>query len=257
MIYDEYFCVGTYEEVQSFERKIDFGKDAGTALKYNSLIPAYKKIVYTVLSKLLDGNDFFGYNLRKILAGYKDAEPSVAQLVISRHLAEDSRRFSAVSDGEKNVDNRLNYAKKTIFLQKDTDVFRFAETICHYFLLDIDLLTKGIGKVQIWKDGWVKKYAEDKEFHANAEKDIKNNWNTRLRVEEYTKKLIDEKLIGEKETILEEKWAVMTYTGAFQAIDCYTKRKNEADAIRQLISSLYVQQYLDGKMPSLQHSDEE
>ena len=151
---DEYYCTGGEAEIREYHRKIDFGENA-VKEKYNVLIPEYQEIVYRVLRELADGREYFGYNFSRFLKSYKKAEPSVSQLRISRLLLK--ILGDGVSTSEKEVNNRLDIAKKTIVIKKSADgqtsqIEDFVRDICNYFLIDTDLLEKGIGKVAYIKD---------------------------------------------------------------------------------------------------------
>ena len=250
---DDYYCTGGEAEIREYHRKIDFGENA-VKEKYNVLIPEYQEIVYRVLRELADGREYFGYNFSRFLKSYKKAEPSVSQLRISRLLLK--ILGDGVSTSEKEVNNRLDIAKKTIVIKKSADgqtsqIEDFVRDICNYFLIDTDLLEKGIGKVAYIKDEWDCKYRESDLFTGLTEDDISTSFDLRLHIKMYEKYLWEKGELKEGESILEEEWAVMTYTGMFLMLEQQKSTKNEAKAIERLINELYVRQLVEGKMPSL------
>ena len=188
---DEYYCTGGEAEIREYHRKIDFGENA-VKEKYNVLIPEYQEIVYRVLRELADGREYFGYNFSRFLKSYKKAEPSVSQLRISRLLLK--ILGDGVSTSEKEVNNRLDIAKKTIVIKKSADgqtsqIEDFVRDICNYFLIDTDLLEKGIGKVAYIKDEWDCKYRESDLFTGLTEDDISTSFDLRLHIQMYEKHL--------------------------------------------------------------------
>ena len=161
---DEYYCTGGEAEIREYHRKIDFGENA-VKEKYNVLIPEYQEIVYRVLRELADGREYFGYNFSRFLKSYKKAEPSVSQL-----------------------------EKKKIVIKKSADgqtlqIEDFVRDICNYFLIDTDLLEKGIGKVAYIKDEWDCKYRESDLFTGLTEDDISTSFDLRLHIQMYEKHL--------------------------------------------------------------------
>ena len=246
---EKYFYVGTEDEMKLITRTIDFGDDGLLANKYNVLIPSYKKIVIDVLANLMNNLDFFGYNFRKILEAYKTATPSVAQYRFSYMINNIyDNRENEKGRADYDINNQLDSVKQTIFLKEGTDIWAYIEAICDSLLIDIDLLNKGTGKIYSFKNGWFEKYINDEVFHKWADQNIKKTWNSKLRIEWYEKSLVEQGKLQEGESILEEKTAVMVYSGAYLALMKKSK-KNEANAIKCLINSLYAQQLLDGKMP--------
>ncbi len=264
MVYDEYYCIGTKEEIKNYKRTIDFG-DEELQRKYNFLLPKYQNCIYNVLNDLSNEIDYFGYNFNNFLKAYKNINESVPQLKLSKQLAKDveyyllkylskeeCNNFLATYKKEKTekelfINKQLDVIKRTRNpKKKDSEVFAFIETICDYLLADIQLLLTGIGKVYSMSDKWFNKYMADneegQEFFILAEKDIQNTWSTKLRMERYEKYLIEKGIISKDERILEEELAVMTNWGVFQKL-----KRHEQNAIKRLLEELYALQLLDEK----------
>lgn len=248
IIEDEYYCTGGEDEIKNYQRIIDFGESA-VKKKYNVLIPEYQEIVRCVLMELADGRDYFGYNFSMFIKAYKEAKPSVSQLKISKFLLMDFAGLYGKT--EKDINNQLDAAKKTIVLQKSTDnqtsqLEDFVKKICDYFLTDMDLLEKGIGKVAYIKDEWASDY-----LAKLADEPVSTPFNFRKHIEKYEKALREKGELKEGESILEEEWAVMKYTAVFPMLAQQKSTQNEAKAVERLINELYARQLVEGKMPSL------
>ncbi|MCI9418258.1 MAG: hypothetical protein HFI82_12805 [Eubacterium sp.] len=250
---DEYYCTGEESEVREYHRKIDFGEHHETERKYNRLIPEYQGIVYRVLKDLTHGTDFFGYNFKRFLKAYRHTTPSVPQLKISRLLKEVVLSEYDVM-GEGDINRRLDVAKNTAVLKKSekgsSQLEDFVNAICDDFLIDLDLLTQGIGKVAYIKDEWHKRYMQDAEFAELANQDVPASKNLRLRIQKYEAYLREKGELAKEESVLEEEWAVMTYTGMYLMLEKQKSTQNEAMAVKRLITELYVRQLADGTMPS-------
>ena len=257
MDYDNYYCIGTKEEVMNFSRILDFEKD-DIGSYYNILIPEYKKCVYNVINKLIGNKDFFGYNLKCVLSAFKNSSSKISQFSISRNLYKDAEmyfdkinyeNFIDHSKTAKDIDNQLICAKKTVQVSEVSEIYEYAQTICKYFMIDINLLTTGIGNVYSIKDNWFDKYYNDTEFHKLAEKEVIDTWNTLGRVTRYDRYLKERKEININDTIIEKEWAVITHSGAYLILKTQKGLQNELHAIEQLIHELHACQLILGNMP--------
>ena len=271
MTHDEYYCIGTEEEVKEFHRKLVFD-DEQIENTYNKLLPRFQKIVTDVIFTLNGSQEHFGYNFKQLIKafGKKPEEPEekniVTQYLISQKLSEDiEKKFLNSASNEfvaldkDTINKRLDRAKKTASLNptnKNTDIYQFVETICDYLLIDIDLLIYGTGKVFSIKRKWYDTYINDTKFLELAEKNYEKTWNTKLRIMEYDKYLKSKGLLKDNESILEEEYAVMTYSGAYLALKKQKGKKNCVDAVNYLINSLYVQQIFYDN-PAFTYCDDE
>ena len=269
---DEFYCIGSEVEIKKFQRelaihdkrylkkysqlKIDAEK---LAKQYSELNLQNKKIVHCVLNELNRGKDFFGYNMDRFLRAYQQATPQISQLKMSRQILIDMNYiFDSKYVAKKNQDNYtdkllnnvFDMAKKTITLTEDKDGTKgnlesYIHTICDYFLISIDLLKQGVGQVYEIKDKWFDRYINDSTFWEIADKDRSVSWNTRLHIETYEKYLREKGELGKNESILEERWAVITYSGAFLILVQQKRTSHEAKAVKCLIEKLHEQQERD------------
>jgi hypothetical protein len=256
---DEYYCVGEETEVKNYKRKLCFDADDDKEIvgKYNLLIPEYQNIVRAVLYELPDG-DFFGFNLKRFLEGYKHAEPKVSQYKISGAI-DGATQIEGVVQTVKDIDKQIDAAKQRGSLRNgdgSSAIEQYIKCLCDYFLIRDDLLKKGMGMVYVIKDNWYERFINDirnSPFSKQMNSKPCLSYNTLQYIREYEKFLYSIKELKTDESILEEKWAVMTYSGAYQLLKKEKNRRNEQKAIDRLIGELYVRQLLDGKMPTIEN----
>lgn len=252
---DEYFCVGTEEEVKNFQRKLDFGTDEIKGY-YDKLIPEYKKCVFDLLKALGSDKDILGYNLKRFLEAYREEE--ISQSFISRQLTEDVDHFLSMEQmqpfynddkGAEEINKQLDAGKSTRELKdKESELYKYIQTICDYFLTDMEVLENGIGKISMLKDEWLDRFTKDEEFHKIANEEIEDTWNTRLRIEFYENYLREKDELSIDESVLETNWCVMTYYGIFEWLKKHHK-ENEVNAVRGLIKNLFALQLTRGECP--------
>lgn len=147
-IKNDYWIIGEKEEVEKFERKVDFKKDT-IGISYNLLIPEFQQCVNETIRSLSDGKENFGYNLEKLIKLYKSAEPSISQLSICRQLLEDAEGFMSEEEaydfslnGDVGLSKRLDALKKDK-IQKHTQNFINLYKICVIIFLLILICLKG------------------------------------------------------------------------------------------------------------------
>lgn len=256
---DSLLFYGCEDEVKGYIRQLDFAGAGEIEAKYNSLIPSYKRIVNQTLAKLLGENDHFGYNLSAILTDYKNADSSVAQRKISNIVScnvgddlafcEDDERNT---DEITNINNLINGLKKQSELpMEQTKSHNTILAICDQFFLSEDLFKFGIGKVRTIKAEWLEKFLNDSMVTAIANDLEPNDLSTKAVVELYEKHLRRINHLDKNDTIMEECWAVVKKSGMYQILLNEKSRIDELNAINHLISELYTEQLISGKMPSL------
>lgn len=103
------------------------------------------------------------------------------------------------------------------------------------------MLKRGIGKVYLIEDSWFEKCIHDEEFLKEAKEMKWNMFNVRITIEKYEEYLKKKGILKKEEKILDEKWAVMTYTGMFLMLN-----KKEVDAVKKLIGNLVAYQIRNG-----------
>lgn len=249
---NEFLTIGTEDEIQKFQRKLDFADDK-ISMYYSALHPAYQDCVCKVINDLIAGQDFFGYNFKRFLKSNKNAVTSVSQLLISRILTDDSAKyltkgefevFQKSEDASLQINKQLDCAKKTQILKEDSILFKYIKTICQYFMIDIDLLKKGKGKYYVVKDEWLEQINDDNEFQEEYKKSMEESWNTTLYFKQYENYLRKNGKIGSKESIIEEYPAAITYSGAYLLLKQQKRKAAELKAINSLINHLYCCQYV-------------
>ncbi|MCD7790809.1 MAG: hypothetical protein LUH55_09855 [Bacteroides thetaiotaomicron] len=276
---DEFYCIGTKEEVDNFERGIDFG-DKEMNSRYNMLLPKYRTAVKEVLFKL-DSREFFGYNLKRVLKAYNETTKAkefqehlssdikkrvIGKYIISQQLEHDCKEgyldqegilLSASDFDAKDIDNRLDrVCSGTATIKENSDVYLFVQAICDYLMIDMDLLKTGRGKDIFLKEEWISRYNEDEEFQALANSNMKDTWNPRLRTKYYEKYLRKIGQIGKEETIFEERYAVMTYSGTYIMLSKEKGKANEAEAVKWLVGYMHALQLINGEMPNIPYGIE-
>ncbi len=255
---DKFFFIGQVDEVKQFQRKLDFDSDEIQDY-YVKLIPEYQKCVFDILKALVSNKDIFGYNLKRFLEAYaKETEVQISQLSISRQLTFDAKKFLSEEQyddfdykgkTEHDVNKQLDAGKTTAILKEDTELYKYAQTICDYLLVDMELLQNGIGKIYTIKDEWFDTYMNDAKFCDLANKKIFDIWNTRLRVEFFEEYLKEKGELNSDESVLETVWCVMTYCGIFKWLKSQKGKKNEINAVKGLIKNLYALQLVKGDFP--------
>lgn len=252
---DEFYCTGTKEEVEQYQRKLDFDGE-NIESYYRQLTPDYKKCVYEVLKKLADGRDFFGYNLKQFLKAHKEFH--VSQRRISKTLDEDTVEYLSEKEFEDfyfsgkdgmDINNMLNSAKKTIDLNKGTATYKFVRTVCDYFSVDMELLLTGIGRTYSIKEEWSERFWKDAEFQKKAEEEPSETWNMRRRMGFFEDYLKEKGELNSDDTVILTEWAVMANSGLYLMLKQKKGMKQEAEAIKCLIMQLYLCQLKDGKAP--------
>ena len=240
---DEFYCIGDEQEVKNFEREL-FIDDEELLNIYLELSVENKRIVNNVLRELTGNRDFFGYNLERILKAYKNAAPKVAQLKISSQILHDAQYIDEKfadsirhsSSTEKSINNHIDIAKQSVSLSESPDAYKnnleyYVQAICEYLLIDMELIKNGIGKVYDIKDEWFDTYMTDSQFRESADDDIANSWSTRLHIKKYEEYLRAQGKLSNEDSILEEKWAVMTYSGAYMMLKKQKGTTNEVKAV--------------------------
>ena len=257
LLEDNYYCVGEESEVKSYKRKLYFEPDEDAEImgKYHMLLPEYRDIVDNVLFELPDG-DFFGFNLKRFLEGYKYAKPTISQYKISEAIDKATQQEGIIQT-IKNIDKQMDVAKQRGSLRSGTSAIEtYIASLCDYFLIQDELLKNGKGKVSVIKDEWFEGLLENiknSSLEKGRHSEQRDAWNTRQYIKKYEEFLYNKKELDENESILEEMWAVMTYSGAYQLLKKEKNRQNEKKAIDRLVNELYVRQLLDGKMPNIEN----
>lgn len=266
MTKENYVIYGSEAEVKSFQRVLDFGKDKKIEKAYNSLIPAYKKIVNEVLAKLVGMNDYLGYNVEQLLLDYKNATPSIAHRCVGGAIS--YILYGGNYDDKKAIDNsnlRIYDLEKSLQMPKVTDAKGYLmdltfELICENFLVSQELLQTGIGKVKFIKEEWLYEFQNENVFMLD---DFRKyaftiDWTTQKYIERYENYLRKNGKISTDDSILEERWAVIKGLGWYRSlVDNATfksetkNRKREYDAIKCLIYQLYAEQLVSGRMPNI------
>ena len=252
---EEFFAEGSKEEMMKFQRTLDFGEDKETGKKYQDLNSEFKSCVCNVLKELVGGKEFFGYNLSNFFREYKNAEPSIAQLKISMALEMDAEKylpegfydvFCEQGKGKTEINKQLDYLKKTISPKEGSETYYYAKRICDYFLTDMDVLEKGLGRAYWFKDKWHERYSNDKGFatQMNEEQVL----SVRERVERYEEYLIKNGQLEEGESVLEETWLVPMKVGWYLMLKQQEGKKNELKAVKNLITELYDLQHTGRRM---------
>ena len=262
---DEFICSGTEEEIQNFQRTLDFGTDE-IGNFYQCLCPEYQDCVIAVIQDLTEKKEFFGYNFGRVLKAYKNTEPKISQLLLSRTLTADAKEylspekwehFSRVGKIETEVNKQIDFAKKTQTIKPGTLLFFYVQTICDYLLIDMTLLEKGIGTTTYLKGEWQEQYMADQTFQEIANNDSHSTWNTRLRLQRYEHYLREKGTLKKGETIFETYAAVISCSGAYLLLKQQKKRAGELKAVRTLIHRLYQYQLFGNAIPFPIQSDME
>lgn len=247
IVEEDFLYIGLEEEVKAFQRSLDFENDEMEKY-YNLLSRKHQRCIYDVLKELTEGVEFFGYNFARFLKAFKYTDAKISQLQISRAICKDMKqylsedkysKFSYSGKGEIDINKQLDEGKKTIKLQRETVLFRYVTTICNYFLVDLDLLEKGIGRIQSIQTEWLEEFERDDRFMEIANDEIVGSYNTRSLFQLYEEYLKKEGRIKSSESIFENYWAVIRYSGMFQMLKRQKGKVNEVNAIRKLIKHLY------------------
>lgn len=255
---DEYFCVGEEREVKAYRRKLYFTEDdIEIKHRYDSLLPEYQDVVNRVLYELPD-DDFFGFNLSRLLEGYKNATPSISLYKISKDMTEFMSQNTVIETAS--INKQINVAKNREKLQEGegkSGIESYIQYLCESLLVEDSLLKKGTGKIYTIKEEWYGRFIADVKSSAFARQissEVGRTWSTLQCVRKYEEYLHINSELREGEGILEEKWAVMTYSGTYQLLSQNSSRLNlnEKKAVDRLINELYIRQLLDGKMPTIE-----
>lgn len=260
---DEYICYGTKDEIETYQRILDFGDDDYGSFYYN-LCPAYQTIVNSVVQSLTEGNEFLGYNLERILKAYKNIDSSISQYLLSCKLLEDAEKYLSKTEldifqnaniSAKTINNRIDAIKTRETIQIETVAPFYIQTICDYLLIDKALIEKGIGTFTVLKDEWYKIYMTDQKFQEITKKENNDLWNTKLSLQRYEQYLRDQRKLNENETIFENYTAVISYSGAYLLLKHQKGRAKELKAIQTLVHHLYHYQMFGGSSPFPIQSD--
>lgn len=258
MEFDEFYMTGTKDEIENFQRIIDFGEDKASISKmYEQLDIHYKACVNTLIQTLNKNTDFFGYNLKRFLTAYNQTEPNVKQRNL-KHMFMQVAPFYDINldylktkndseaDFKENklsrLDKKLDDAKLRQSLnEKDNiELYKLVENICDNLLIDLDLLKKGIGKVWVINDLYYDAFIQDSAFGRLVEKYPDKTYSTRMCFNFYEKYLKKNGKLISGQPVLIETWAVITYSGAYQRLKprLQTASNEKQKAVDKLIKDL-------------------
>lgn len=258
---ENYVIYGKETEVKDFQRVLEFGDAKNVERAYNQLIPAYKKIVDDALTNLIGDEDYFGFNLGQFLSDYKEAKPSVSKWTLAGAITyaiyDDEELDSRISPPTRLSYNNIN---NLIIKYDDADSIKYEKTIemiCKQFMVSQDVFKKGVGKIKVIKKEYMQDYLENDKFQENYALDYEftDKWTTEDYIQCYEEHLRNEDKLSEEESILEEYWVVIKKSGAYRLLVDNPKREKELNAINQLISDLYAEQLVSGRMPNIQFEE--
>lgn len=256
MEFNEFYMVGSKEEVNGFERVVDFGKDKlEIKFKYEKLGQQYKDCVICLINNLNGEKDFFGYNLGQFLKGLQNAEPGVPTRKIEQVLIQTAPYYGVdiwVDQNEikkdqkhaktKYLDKCFERAKQLYSInEKNIDTYKFIQEVCANFLCSIELFNNGIGKIWEINDPYFEDYCKDNhEFWKLVNENPDKTWNTQLCVKFYENYLRKKGKLIPNQPVLIERWAVITHSGMYQKLKSRAGESTERQkAVDMLIENLY------------------
>lgn len=124
MEFDEFYMTGTKDEIENFQRIIDFGEDKTSISKmYEQLDIHYKACVNTLIQTLNKNTDFFGYNLKRVLTAYEQTEPIIKHRTMKRMFMQVASFYNVNFDYLKNTrEDEEFFEKSTLkYLDKKLD----------------------------------------------------------------------------------------------------------------------------------------
>lgn len=258
MEFDEFYATGTRAEVENFQRIMDFGEDkASISEMYEQLDIHYKACVNTLIQNLNNNTDFFGYNLKRVLTAYEQTEPIIKQRTMKRMFMQVAPFYDinldylktkndSEADFKENklsrLDKKLDDAKLRQSLnEKDNiELYKLVENICDNLLIDLELLTNGIGKVWEINNLYYDAFIQDSAFGRLVEKYPDKTYSTRMCFNFYEKYLKKNGKLISGQPVLIETWAVITYSGAYQRLKprSETASNEKQEAVDKLIKDL-------------------
>lgn len=246
---------GSEAEVKAYKREIDFTYADDISKKYQRLIPAHQDLVVRIMSELVDNSDNFGYNLSAIFKDYKIATPSVSRSRINKVLAFNVKLKKAKTPKNTRVGNMFTWMfKQASIPMEKTDYSNLIKALCDQLLLSESLIYDGIGIVRTIKDEWLEKYLDANNAVVNTDlRDIKETekWTTLESIQRYERFLKRHGKLAENESILEEHWAVIKYSGLYRIFMVQKKRQDELNAIERLIDELLADELATGRMSNI------
>lgn len=256
--FDEFYMTGTKDEIENFQRIIDFGEDKTSISKmYEQLDIHYKACVNTLIQTLNKNTDFFGYNLKRVLTAYEQTEPIIKHRTMKRMFMQVASFYNVNFDYLKNtredeeffekstlkyLDKKLDDTKlKHSFDEKNNiESSKLVKNICDNLLIDLNLLKKGIGKVWVINDLYYDAFIQDSAFGRLVEKYPDKTYSTRMCFNFYEKYLKKNGKLISGQPVLIETWAVITYSGAYQRLKprAKTASNEKQEAVDKLIKDL-------------------
>lgn len=228
-----------------FERKMDFEtknstiEEANIPNLYEQLNSEYKKYVMCLIDDLCDGNDNIGYNVKQVVDTFRQYQ--VSQNSVAVVISESLPSFSGT---EIDIVKRLGKIKgqSTITTNtKTTNTKKSGKTtknilkaFCENYLISMELLQKGHGKIFVLN----RKYKDNIQDVAEECPKLKEG-TTLLNVLKSCEKVMKQKNIitGANESLLIEKYAVMTKNGQYLGLN-----KEQKKAVNHLIENLHSYQ---------------
>ena len=224
-----------------FERKLDFEssldnsqtKESSISKMYESLNLDFKKYVLDIIDDLCQGNDNVGYNVERIIKTFQNNDMkqyNVANIIYVKEK-KDSNHISYYDKEPKKINNQIDRIKKKAIIKTDTIMEDTLKQFCDNYLVSMDLVQKGYGKIFEVNPNHIS------ELEDVREKSIKlkdgNSFLSVLRDCEQVMK--EDKIItNDEDWLIREKYVVMTRNGQYLGLN----QKNKT-AINNLIKNLY------------------
>lgn len=223
-----------------FERKLDFEssfdnsqtKESSISKLYENLNLDFKKYVLNIIDDLCQGNDNVGYNVERIIKTFQNNDMkqySVANIIYEKEKKNSSHIY--YDKTRKKINNQIDKIKKNAIIKTDTIMEDTLKQFCDNYLVSMDLVQKGYGKIFEVNPNYISK------LKVVGEKSIKlkdgNSFLSVLRACEQVMK--EDKIItNDEDWLIREKYVVMTRNGQYLGLD----QKNKI-AINNLIKNLY------------------
>ena len=226
---DENYKSLLLERKMDFETKNSTIEEANISNLYEQLNSEYKKYVMCLIDDLCDGNDNIGYNVKQVVDTFRQYQ--VSQNSVAVVISENQKNQSYISGTEKQISNRLDRIKNQKTISTDTITEDILKAFCENYLISMELLQKGHGKIFVLN----RKYKDNIQDVAEECPKLKEG-TTLLNVLKSCEKVMKQKNIitGANESLLIEKYAVMTKNGQYLGL----KQKSKT-AVNNLIKNLY------------------